>query len=231
MSVAVPIKIWNNTRIQMNLQQHQQLLLKARMDALSSQINPHFLFNTLNTVSSLIRYDPDRARIVLVKLSNILRRLLRKHETFVSLKEELGFVDDYLDIEVARFGRENLQIFKEVETLTLDSFVPSMLLQPIVENSIKHGLAAKIEGGQITIRTSLAGGRLVIEVEDNGVGIPEERMPQVYVDGIGISNVHERLRVLYGGDFRMDISSREGEGTLIRIEVPELVSELPAAAH
>jgi two-component system LytT family sensor kinase len=229
MSVAVPIKIWNNTRIQMNLEQHQQLLLKARMDALSSQINPHFLFNTLNTVSSLIRYDPDRARIVLVKLSNILRRLLRKHETFVSLKEELGFVDDYLDIEVARFGRENLQIFKEVEALTLDSFVPSMLLQPIVENSIKHGLAAKIEGGQITIRTSLVDGRLVIEVEDNGVGIPEERMPQVYVDGIGISNVHERLRVLYGADFRMDISSREGEGTLIRIEVPELVSELPAA--
>jgi len=228
MSVSVPIKIWNNTRIQMNLEQHQQLLLKARMDALSSQINPHFLFNTLNTVSSLIRYDPDRARIVLIKLSNILRRLLRKHETFVPLKEELGFVDDYLDIEVARFGRENLQIFKEVEAPTLEAFVPSMLLQPIVENSIKHGLAAKIEGGQITIRTFSMDGRLVIEIEDNGVGISEERMPQVYVDGIGISNVHERLRVLYGGDFSMDISSREGAGTCIRIEVPELVSELPA---
>jgi two-component system LytT family sensor kinase len=229
MAISVPIKIWNNTRIEMNLEQHQQLLLKARMDALSSQINPHFLFNTLNTVSSLIRYDPDSARIVLIKLSNILRRLLRKHETFVPLKEELGFVDDYLDIEVARFGRDNLQIFKHVETQTLDTFVPSMLLQPIVENSIKHGLAAKIEGGQITIRTSSVEGRLVIEIEDNGIGIPEERMPQVYVDGIGISNVHERLRVLYGGDFRMDISSQEGAGTRIRIEVPELVSELPAA--
>ena len=229
MAVAVPIKIWNNTRIEMNLEQHQQLLLKARMDALSSQINPHFLFNTLNTVSSLTRYDPDRARIVLLKLSNILRRLLRKHETFVSLKEELGFVDDYLDIEVARFGRDNLQISKEVETQTLDAFVPSMLLQPIVENSIKHGLAAKIEKGQITIRTSSAGGLLVIEIEDNGIGIPEERMAKVYVDGIGISNVHERLRVLYGGDFRMDISSREGVGTRIRIEVPVLVSKLPVA--
>jgi two-component system, LytTR family, sensor kinase len=229
MTVTVPIKIWNNTRIEMNLEQHQQLLLKARMDALSSQINPHFLFNTLNTVSSLIRYDPDRARIVLLKLSKILRRLLRKHETFVALKEELGFVDDYLDIEVARFGRDTLQIFKEVEAQTLDSFVPSMLLQPIVENSIKHGLAAKIEGGQITIRTSSVEGRLVIEVEDNGIGIPEERMSQVYVDGIGISNVHERLRVLYGADFRMEIFSREGEGTRIRIDVPELVSELPTA--
>ena len=227
MSVAVPIKIWNNTRIQMNLEQHQQLLLKARMDALSSQINPHFLFNTLNTVSSLIRYDPDLARVVVVKLSNILRRLLRKHETFVALQEELNFVDDYLDIEVARFGADNLQIFKKVDEDTLESFVPNMLLQPIVENSIKHGLAAKIEGGQITIRTSLLDGRLVIEVEDNGVGIPEDRMPNVYADGIGISNVHERLRVLYGNNFRMDISSREGSGTCIRIEVPELVSAMP----
>ena len=119
MAVAVPIKIWNNTRIQMNLEQHQQLLLKARMDALSSQINPHFLFNTLNTVSSLIRYDPDLARGVVLKLSNILRRLLRKHETFVPLHEELDFLDDYLDIEVARFGRDNLQIFKKLDEFTL----------------------------------------------------------------------------------------------------------------
>jgi two-component system LytT family sensor kinase len=229
MTVAVPIKIWNNTRIQMNLEQHQQLLLKARMDALSSQINPHFLFNTLNTVSSLIRYDPDLARVVVVKLSNILRRLLRRHETFVALHEELNFVDDYLDIEVARFGPDNLQIFKQVDESTLESFVPNMLLQPIVENSIKHGLAAKIEGGQITIRTSSINGRLIIEVEDNGVGIPEERMPNIYADGIGISNVQERLRVLYGDNFRMDISSSEGAGTRIRIEVPELVSAMPGA--
>ena len=230
MAVAVPIKIWNNTRIEMNLEQHQQLLLKARMAALSSQINPHFLFNTLNTVASLIRYDPDQARVVVLKLGNILRRLLRKHETFVALQEELSFIDDYLDIEVARFGRDNLQIFKNVDQNTLDAFVPSMLLQPIIENSLKHGLAAKLAGGQITIRTSLNDGRLVIEVEDNGAGIPEERMPQVYVDGIGISNVHERLRVLYGNDFQLQISSRQGAGTLIHIEVPELVSEMPGAS-
>ncbi len=230
MVVAVPIKIWNNTRIEMNLEQHQQLLLKARMDALSSQINPHFLFNTLNTVASLSRFDPDMARVVVIKLSNILRRLLRKHETFVPLREELNFIDDYLDIEVVRFGRDNLQIFKEVDERTLEAFVPSMLLQPIVENSLKHGLAPKLEGGHIRIRTFSQDGRLVIEVEDNGIGIPDDRLPQVYADGIGISNVHERLRVLYGGDFRMEITSREGQGTLIRIEVPELVSALPAAA-
>ena len=223
MAVAVPMKIWYNTRIEMNLEQHQQLLLKARMDALTAQINPHFLFNTLNTVSALIRYDPDTARGVVIKLSNILRRLLRKHETFVPLQEELDFIDDYLDIEVARFGRDNLLIHKQVDASTLDAFVPSMLLQPIVENALKHGLAAKMGAGELAIRTEAQDGRLVIRIEDNGVGIPKERMTQVFGDGIGISNVHERLRVLYGADFRLDISSREGEGTRIRIEIPELV--------
>jgi len=229
MAVAVPLKIWNNTRVEMNLEQHQQLLLQARMAALSSQINPHFLFNTLNTVASLIRFDPDTARVVVIKLSNILRRLLRKHETFVPLREELDFIDDYLDIEVVRFGRDNLQIFKEIDEHTLEAFVPSMLLQPIVENSLKHGLAPKLEGGRLHIRTSSQDGRLVIEVEDNGVGIAKHRLPQVYADGIGISNVHERLRILYGAEFKMNISSDEGKGTLIRIEVPEVVSALPAA--
>jgi two-component system LytT family sensor kinase len=223
MSVAAPLKIWNNTRIEMNLERHQQLLLKARMDALSSQINPHFLFNTLNTVSALIRIDPDSARGVVLKLSNILRRLLRKHETFVPLSEELQFIDDYLDIEVARFGRDNLEIVKQLGEETLEAFVPSMLLQPIVENCLKHGLAPKLGGGKIQLRTATRDGRLHIEIEDNGVGISEEKMPHVYVEGIGLSNVRERLHVLYGADFNLDIQSRAGEGTVIRIDVPALV--------
>lgn len=223
MSVASPLKIWNNTRNEMNLERHQQLLLKARMDALSRQINPHFLFNTLNTVTALIRFDPDSARGVVLKLSNILRRLLRKHETFVPLREELQFIDDYLDIEVARFGRENLEIVKHVDEESLDAFVPSMLLQPIVENCLKHGLAPKIGGGKIELRTMDRDGRLSIEIEDNGVGISEERLPHVYVEGIGLSNVRERLRVLYGTDFQLDIQSRLSEGTVIRIDIPELV--------
>ena len=223
MSVAAPLKIWNNTRIEMNLERHQQLLLKARMDALSSQINPHFLFNTLNTVSALIRIDPDSARGVVLKLSNILRRLLRKHETFVPLSEELQFIDDYLDIEVARFGRDNLEIVKQLGEETLEAFVPSMLLQPIVENCLKHGLAPKLGGGKIQLRTTTRDGRLHIEIEDNGVGISEEKMPHVYVEGIGLSNVRERLHVLYGADFNLEIHSRPGEGTVIRIDVPALV--------
>src|SRR6195256_6179894 len=228
MSVAAPLKIWNNTRIEMNLERHQQLLLRARMDALSSQINPHFLFNTLNTVSALIRMDPDSARGVVLKLSNILRRLLRKHETFVPLREELSFIDDYLDIEVARFGHDNLDIVKEIDEVTLETFIPSMLLQPMVENSLKHGLAPKLEGGRILLRTTSKNGRLRIEIEDNGVGISEEKMPHVYVEGIGLSNVRERLRVLYGTDFRLEIESHTGQGTMIRIDIPELVSTMQA---
>ncbi|MGB6481905.1 MAG: histidine kinase [Candidatus Acidiferrales bacterium] len=223
MSVAMPVKIWNNTRIEMNLEQNEQLLLKARMDALSRQINPHFLFNTLNTVSSLVRYDPDMARIVVLKLSNILRRLLRTHETFVPLRDELDFIDDYLDIEVARFGHDKLQFFKEVDESTLDAFVPSMLLQPIIENAIRHGLAPKLEGGEIRLCTQMAERRLTIEINDNGMGISSERLEEIYHEGIGISNVRERLRLLYGDQFRMEIKSQEGQGTQIRIEIPELV--------
>ncbi len=223
MSVAMPVKIWNNTRIEMNLEQNEQLLLKARMDALSRQINPHFLFNTLNTVSSLVRYDPDMARVVVLKLSNILRRLLRTHETFVPLRDELDFIDDYLDIEVARFGRDKLQFFKEVDESTLDAFVPSMLLQPMIENAIRHGLAPKLEGGEIRLSTRMTDGRLTIDIHDNGMGISSERLAEIYHEGIGISNVRERLRLLYGDQFRMDIKSQEGQGTQIRIEIPELV--------
>jgi two-component system LytT family sensor kinase len=229
MSVAMAIKIWNNTRIEMNLAQNQQLLLKARMDALTSQINPHFLFNTLNTVSSLIRFDPDMARGVVLKLSNILRRLLRKHETFVPLREELAFIDDYLDIEVIRFGRDKLQIFKDIDEDSLETFVPSMLLQPMVENSIKHGLAPRLEGGQIHLRARNVNGRLLIEIEDNGMGISPERLAEVYGGGIGITNVHERLRLLYGDQFKMNIRSKEGEGTQIHIEIPELATAEPFA--
>ena len=165
------------------------------------------------------------ARGVVLKLSNILRRLLRKHETFVPLKEELSFIDDYLDIEVARFG-DNLEFVRDVEDAALEAFVPSMLLQPIVENCLKHGLASKLEGGRIHLRTKNIDGRLHIEIEDNGAGISEEKMPHVYVEGIGLSNVRERLRVLYGTDFRLEIQSRPGEGTLIRINIPELASTM-----
>jgi len=103
-------------------------------------------------------------------------------------------------------------------------------LQPIVENCLKHGLRPKVEGGKIQLRTTNRDGRLRIEIEDNGVGISEEKMPHVYVEGIGLSNVRERLRVLYGTDFRLSIESRPGQGTIIRIDIPELESTMQPVA-
>ncbi|HMD96885.1 MAG TPA: histidine kinase [Terriglobia bacterium] len=226
--VGLPLRIWNNTRIERKLEEQERLLMQARVDALISQINPHFLFNTLNTVSSLIRFDPDTARTVLLKLSNILRRRLKTQVHFVPLRQELDFIDDYLDIEIVRFGRDKIHIAKEIDPDTLEMLVPSMILQPLVENAIRHGIGPKIDGGTITLRASRQHGRLVLGVIDDGIGIPPERLHEVYASGIGISNVHERLKVLYGHECSLKIDSQLGEGTAIRFEIPELAT---AEAH
>jgi len=223
-AVGLPVRIWNNTRIERKLVEQEKALMQARVDALISQINPHFLFNTLNTVSSLIRFDPDTARAVLLKLANILRRRLKSQMHFVPLKQELEFIDDYLDIEVVRFGRDKLQIRKEIEAETWDVLVPSMILQPLLENAIRHGIGPKIEGGTITLRVTRSNGHLLIEVLDDGVGFPEQRRHGILESGIGISNVHERLKVLYGQDFSMKIESQPGKGTAVCIKIPELVA-------
>ena len=223
-AVTIPLKIWNNTRNEKKLEEQQRLLAEARLAALTSQINPHFLFNTLNSVSSLIRTDPNQARVMVVKLSKVLRRLLRKHDTFSPLREELSFIEDYLAIEVIRFG-DKLRFERDVAEDTLDMLVPSMLLQPLVENSIKHGLSSKVEGGTIRIRTERKGERLRVLVEDDGVGIPESKLATLLQRGIGVTNVNERLKVLFGSEYRMWIDSQPGHGTRIEIEVPELQTE------
>src|SRR5579864_4393148 len=236
-SIAIALKIWNNTRIEMKLEEQERLLLHARMEALQNQINPHFLFNTLNSVSSLVRFDPDTARDLIIKLATILRRLLGSGDAFVPLREELEFIDNYLDIEVVRFGRDKLQVVKELEAASLDAMVPSMLLQPLVENSIKHGLASKIEGGSIFLRSRLTDSQLIIEVEDDGVGMGAanflEKPTGLGGTGIGMANVAERLKVLYGETARMTIDSHEGKGTLIRLRLPILQGEgsIPAALY
>ncbi len=227
-AVGLPVRIWNTTRMERKLEEQEKTLLVARMDALISQINPHFLFNTLNTISSLIRFDPDTARDVLHKLSNILRRRLKAQVHFSPLQQELEFIDDYLDIEVVRFGRDKLHIRKEIDPETLDMVVPSMILQPLVENALRHGIAPKVEGGVITLRAQHGNGRLTVEVLDDGVGISEHRRTEIYGSGIGISNVRERLKVVYGQDFAMKIDSQPGKGTAIRIEMPELLTSIPA---
>ena len=223
-SVAIPLTIWKNIRIELQLEEQGRLLMQARLDALTAQINPHFLFNTLNSIASLVRIDPETARQVIFKLSNILRRLLKKHENFTPLSEELAFVEDYLSIEVIRFGEQKLKIVKEIEDQTLSLMVPSMLLQPIVENAIRHGLSPQVEGGVISIRSCRENGRLILEVRDNGVGIAPEQLAHIYQQGIGISNVRERLRVLYGSEFTFQIDSLAEGGTSIRIAIPLLAN-------
>ena len=227
--VGLTLKVWNSTRNEWKLEEQQRLLIEARLASLTSQINPHFLFNTLNSVASLIRSDRETARKVVFKLSTILRRLLRKQDTFSPLHEEIAFIDDYLSIEVVRFG-DKLKIVKEFEDKTLHALVPSMLLQPLVENSIKHGLGPKIGGGTIWLSSALRGGRLQIEIEDDGVGIPADQMPDVFHRGIGLSNVHERLGVLYGNEFHLMMEPRPGGGTRIRVQLPELQDSTAEAA-
>jgi two-component system LytT family sensor kinase len=229
-AVAIALKIWNNTRNEKKLEEQDRLLVEARLAALTSQINPHFLFNTLNSVSSLIRTDPNQARVMVVKLSKVLRRLLRKHENFSPLRDELNFIEDYLSIEVVRFG-EKLRFDTDIAANTLDMLVPSMMLQPLVENSIKHGLSSKVEGGTIRIRAHRTETRLHLLVEDDGVGISEEKLGTLLEHGgIGVSNVNERLKVLFGAEYRMWIESRPGNGTRVQIELPELQTDLAAVS-
>ncbi len=229
LSVMVPIKIWNSKRYERKLELQQLSLNEARLAALSRQINPHFLFNTLNSVASLIRQNPEEARQVVYKLSKILRRLLRQQENLTPLREELSFIDAYLAIEVVRFG-DKLCFVREIDPATLDMLVPSMLLQPLVENSIRHGLSSKIDGGTIRVRSRISDGRLQIMVEDDGVGIPEEKLARLFEQGIGVSNVNERLKVLFGDDYKMWIDSRLGEGTSTGIEIPEQTGAAPERA-
>jgi two-component system, LytTR family, sensor kinase len=231
-AIGIELKIFNSVRIQIKLEEQERLLLHARMEALQNQVNPHFLFNTLNSISSLVRFDPDTARDVIFKLATILRRLLNTSEAFAPLRDEFEFIDNYLDIEVVRFGRDKLRVVKELDPASLDVVVPSMLLQPLVENSIKHGLSPKVEGGSIYLRSRVTDSRLIIEVEDDGVGMGGAQLEESSSwpgMGIGMANVSERLQVLYGDTARMTIDSHEGKGTLIRIRLPlvEAASSVP----
>ncbi len=228
-AVTLPLKVWANIRTEAKLEEQQRQLMQARLEALTSQINPHFLFNTLNSVSALIRTNPQQARAVVQKLSRILRTRLRKHENFSPLRDELEFINDYLSIEMTRFG-DKLRFVEVVDPDTLDMLIPSMLLQPLVENCIKHGLSGKVEGGSITLEARRSGERLHIVVEDDGVGISHEKLATLLGHGIGVNNVTERLKVLFGSDYRMMIDSEPGRGTKIAIEVPQLQSELASAS-
>jgi len=219
-SVGIAIKIFNSVRIESKLEDQGRLLALARYEALRSQINPHFLFNTLNSISSSIRTDSDRARAMIVKLSAILRRALEPHEDFVPLRDEIEFIDAYLDIETVRFGPRKLRVVKEIDPSLLAVPVPSMLLQPLVENAIRHGIATSLDGGTVVIRAERADGHMLLTIADDGAGMPEDQLAAALTRGIGIRNVNERLQVAYGPDHGLELKSRALGGMEVRIAIP-----------
>ncbi len=222
LSVATPIKIWNNARIEHRLHEQEKLLLAAKIASLASQINPHFLFNTLASISSLIRSQPETARMVVHRLSALLRRRLRDPNHFVTLRDELEAVDEYLDIELIRFGPQ-LRVAKAIDEQALATPVPSMILQPLVENCIKHGLSRKVGGGTITIRAERLADATLVEISDDGLGMSETRLETAMHDGIGLNNVSERLRVIYGARATLHLTSQVGRGTAVRFEIPDIM--------
>jgi two-component system LytT family sensor kinase len=228
-NVGVALKVWNALRLEKKLEEQKRLLLEARLDALQRQINPHFLFNTLNSIASLVRIKPELAREMTVKLANILRALLKDHDSYVPLSDELKFTDDYLDIEVVRFGADKLRVEKQIDPRTLGVLVPSILLQPLIENSIKHGLEPRLKGGTVTLRSQLNGDRVRIEVADDGVGMGNRPATALRRNGagIGMKNVQERLDVLYGNQASFSVVSNPGRGTLVSIDIP---ATLPASS-
>lgn len=219
--LGIPLKIWNNIRLEQKLRDREVLVVQARLKALSSQINPHFLFNTLNSVASAIRTDPEVARGLIRKLSSILRKLTQEQENFIPLREELEFIDSYLDIESVRFGSGKLVVQKEVERDALETFVPAMIVQPLVENAVKHGISKRLEGGRIIIRAHSDNDRTIIEIEDNGTGLPQESQEEPGL-GIGLTNVNERLQVIYGEKCQLRLTKIPGRGTLARLEIPQV---------
>ena len=146
---------------------------------------------------------------------------MRSTDHFVPLREELDSIDEYLDIEVVRFGPQ-LRVVKDIAPDTLDVVVPSMILQPLVENSIKHGLSRKVGGGRITITTRLREAHMVIEVHDDGLGMSEERLERALDGGIGLRNVNERLQTIYGASYQLKLTSVPDRGTTAQVEIPEL---------
>jgi two-component system, LytTR family, sensor kinase len=216
-------------RRELRISQLETELVRARLDTLRMQLNPHFLFNTLNTVSSVMYDSLDAADEVLTRLGELLRRSIREEEGHeVSLRDELETLDLYLGIMRARFG-DRLDVRTDIAAPALDALVPAMFLQPLVENAIEHGTDA--DGGilMIAVTASVANDALRIEVLDSGRGTGDRELRR----GIGLGNTVERLGKLYGAAHRIDAGSMSGGGFSVRLEIPFRVAagELPGPAE
>ena len=201
-------------------EQLEARLAATRLQLLSMQLQPHFLFNTLNTIAELVHDDPESADRMIAGLSDLLRRTLDLKDAHeVTLDEELRVLDLYLDLQRIRFG-ERLHVVTDIEAAARTARVPLLLLQPIVENSIRHGLAARTTAGRIEIRGRRSADRLVLDVIDDGEPIDGE--PR---QGIGLNNVRDRLEALHGDRFSLRLVPAETGGTRVTIDMPFTVRE------
>jgi sensor histidine kinase YesM len=194
-------------------------LAQAQLQALKMQLHPHFLFNTLHAVSSLMRRDIEAAERMITRLSDLLRLTLENvgaQET--PLRQELEFLERYLEIEQTRF-RDRLQVKMEIEPETLDARVPNLILQPLVENAVRHGIAPRAAPGLIEISARRNENRLELQVGDNGAGIPADKREQIK-EGVGLANTRARLEQLYGADYRFELNNRDGSGLVARLIIP-----------
>lgn len=193
-------------------------LAEAQLQALKMQIHPHFLFNTLNSIAALLHKDVEAADKMIARLGDFLRLTLNRSEAqVVDFEQELEFVKCYLDIEHLRF-QDRLTIEMEIEPQTLDVMVPNLILQPIVENAVRHGVAKQTLPGVITIRALKKCDRLIMQVEDNGPGL--ETSHNGARPGIGLNNTRARLRQFYGDDFTFDIDNAAVSGVIVTLEIP-----------
>jgi hypothetical protein len=194
-------------------------LMQANLHTLKSQLQPHFLFNTLNAIASLVRRKPNAAEDMLGSLSDFLRMSLdTAHQHEVPLRREIEFLDLYLEIQSTRFG-ERLRIQKEIDPAALDVAVPTLILQPLVENSICHGIETRESGGTILIRGLHREGSLRLEVRDDGEGLRAGQLAALR-EGVGLSNTKARLQELYGEAHRFQITPNAGGGLTVAVEVP-----------
>jgi len=192
-------------------------LTEARLQALQMQLNPHFLFNTLNAIASLMHKDVDAADRMIVRLSELLRYALDStNEQEVPLRQELDFLGRYLDIQRARFG-ERLTVTQQIADEVLNARVPNLILQPLVENAIEHGIDPHARPGEIILRALRRDGRLVLEVQDNGGGLAKGLPP---VEGIGLSNTRARLEQLYGPAHQLELKAGSSGGLTVFIDIP-----------
>jgi two-component system LytT family sensor kinase len=220
-TVGMALKLAANARGELIHREEEKQLVHARLTTLRSQINPHFLFNTLNSITSLIRVDAERAREMTRRLSSIFRKSLDETGDTHSLTNEIDFLDDYLSIERVRFGDERFEVVKKLDERTLGIQVPSLLLQPLVENAVKHGIACRTEGGRISISSAPVKGGIEITIENDGPETGPLDIGLLFSRGVGLKNVAERLDIYTCGEGRMKIDSCPGGGAIVRLFIPQ----------